>query len=59
MKDFVFDILKILYLQPHNISKPIQYKVLPPALGLSSSGVPVTTIDPDSIVCGDTLAFSK
>ena len=59
MKDFVFDILKKNYLQPHIISKPTQYKLLPPALGLSSSGVPVTTIDPDSIVCADTLAFSK
>ena len=59
MEDFVFDILKILYLQPHNISKPKHYKVLPSALGLFSSGVPVTAIDLDLIVCGDTLSFSK
>lgn len=40
-------------------SKPLQYKVLLSALGLISSVVPVAAIDPDSIVWGDTLDFSK
>ena len=40
-------------------SKPLQYKVLLSALDLISSVVPVAAIDPDSIVWGDTLDFSK